>query len=98
MLNERANAVAYGNIDRVIAIDNDLVAAGFKGDPETVQGGNYTRSPVGRTSGKPDVTSPVVTDQPATTSSSSSGGVTSSLLSPTAPATSDASTAAPAKS
>jgi hypothetical protein len=92
MLNDRANAVAYGNTDRVKHIDRDLLAAGFKGDPEAFQGGNWTRTPVGRTSGKPNVTSPVVTDPPAKTST---GGVTSSLLSgsattatPSAPATS----------
>jgi len=59
MLNERANAVAYGQTDRIVGIDRDLKEAGFTGDPAAFAAGD--KGPVGRSSGKPDVTAPVVT-------------------------------------
>lgn len=58
MLNERANAVAYGNIDIVKGIDRDLKEAGFKGDPAVFADAS---APVGRNSGKSDVMAPAVT-------------------------------------
>lgn len=67
ILNERANAVAYGNTDLVKRLDQDLKEVGFTGDPEKVE--LTDRVPTGRSSGKPNVTSPVVTSTTTTASS-----------------------------
>lgn len=66
MLNERANAVAYDDVDRVERLDCDLREAGYTGDV-TITDIDDHGAPIGRGSGKPNVTSPVITDTDRTT-------------------------------
>jgi hypothetical protein len=59
LLAELPNVIAYGKTDRVQGIYRELKELGYKG-PTTSVVDPAGQTPVGRSSGKPDVTAPVV--------------------------------------
>lgn len=96
LLAERANLVAYGNVDRVKAIDKDLKMMGFDKDPAAfAPGAQRADVPAGRTAPR-SATAPQVTTAPSATASTTSATAPASAASAPASAPAKAETA-PAK-
>jgi hypothetical protein len=67
LLAERPNVIAYGNIPRLKSIDRELKELGYTDPAEAAASLDRKQTPVGRSSGKPNVTAPVVEATPAAT-------------------------------
>lgn len=95
LLAERANLVAYGNVDRVKAIDNDLAMMGFDKDPEAFAPGSTRALPVDRTAPR-GATAPQVSAEPQASAPQASAPASASQDS--APASAKPSASTPAAS